>query len=199
MGNLFSLKNAINRVGYDAVITNNPEEILESEIVFLPGVGSYNIAIQKLKEKKLDIAVKSCAKSNKIIVGICLGMQLLFQKSFENGENRGLSILKGEVNLLPDFGETVIVPKVGWANNNFIDTFRELNGKSFYFVHSYYVLPKNKDIIISNSYHGSLEYASAVKSKNIFGFQFHPEKSGESGLKLLKYILENTLRENHDK
>lgn len=187
MGNLFSIKCALDKVGLKSLITNDISIISNSEVVILPGVGAFPNAIKKLKDLKLDKVIIDLHSRNKIIFGICLGMQLLFEKSHEGKTSRGLGILKGEVvkfktnkNFRKNFN-------VGWKKIKRIKDKKNTNSfinkdDYMYFIHSFHVKPKNKKIISSKSCFNGLNFASSVNDKNVYGFQFHPEKSSKSGL-----------------
>ena len=185
MGNLRSVQKAFEFLGFEAIITQDPKEILKADKVVLPGVGAFCDAISTIKEKKLDEVIFEVVKENKPLLGICIGMQLMFDKSYENGEYAGLGILSGEVVKLPD---TEIIPQIGWNN---LDIKREtplFDGLSeedyVYFVHSYHV-ETSAPIVSATCYYGK-EINVAVEKNNIYALQFHPEKSGDVGLKILK-------------
>ena len=185
MGNLRSVQKAFEFLGFEAIITQDPKEILKADKVVLPGVGAFCDAISTIKEKKLDEVIFEVVKENKPLLGICIGMQLMFDKSYENGEYAGLGILSGEVVKLPD---TEIIPQIGLNN---LDIKREtplFDGLSeedyVYFVHSYHV-ETSAPIVSATCYYGK-EINVAVEKNNIYALQFHPEKSGDVGLKILK-------------
>lgn len=188
MGNLRSLMNAFQFLGEKVKITNNPEEIERAEKLVFPGVGNFGKAIENLKRKKIDLAIKRNIKKGTPFLGICLGLQLLFEKSQEAPEIDGLGILKGKVLKF----QKVKIPQIGW---NQIEIQREskilagIKNNSFvYFMHSFYVEPRDKRIIIAKTNYGK-DFCSAIELKNIFAFQFHPEKSGKVGLKILKNFI----------
>ena len=193
VGNLFSLVSSLKRIGADAVVTGDKNEILNADKVILPGVGAFEDAIKKLRDAGLDVTLKEFAASGKEIMGICLGMQLLFEKSYEYGEHEGLGLLAGEV--VPMAGyipQKLKVPHIGWNALRFTRDcalFRYINeGDCVYFVHSYFARGC-KDSIIADAEYG--EYLTAAVCKNnVMGCQFHPEKSGEVGLKILKAFSE---------
>ena len=193
VGNLFSLVSSLKRIGADAVVTGDKNEILNADKVILPGVGAFEDAIKKLRDAGLDVTLKEFAASGKEIMGICLGMQLLFEKSYEYGEHEGLGLLAGEV--VPMAGyipQKLKVPHIGWNALRFTRDcalFRYINeGDCVYFVHSYFARGC-EDSIIADAEYG--EYLTAAVCKNnVMGCQFHPEKSGEVGLKILKAFSE---------
>jgi imidazole glycerol-phosphate synthase subunit HisH len=198
MGNLFGLECALNYVKLKTIITSDKNTIMDSKAIILPGVGSFGRAMKNIKEKKLDIIIKKCNDEKKIIIGVCLGMQLLFQKSYENNLNEGLSILKGSIVAINDKKKYL---NVGWAKNKCKDEKDSLqkliNKKEAYFIHSYVAKPFDKKIILAESTFDNKFFCSAVKSGNIVGFQFHPEKSGVNGIKILK-LLSKKIKNNEN-
>lgn len=193
LGNIFNLQATIKRAGYDSVISDREEDILESDVLFLPGVGAFKAAMDNIKEKKLESILKKRAAENKPIVGICLGMQLLFDSSTEDGLNEGLGLIEGKIKKLDI---DLKVPHMGWNEliinqNNYI-TQALNNGDYVYYVHSYYLEEYNKDNIIASSEY-EVNVPGIVMQGNTIGLQFHPEKSGDVGLKLLTNILDNFL------
>lgn len=185
MGNLKSVYKAFLSLGLDAGITSNPKEILNAEKVVLPGVGAFKDAIAELKSSGLSDAIYRTVEQGKPFLGICLGMQLLFDKSYEYGEVEGLKLLKGEIVKLD---VPLKVPHMGWNTLKFTKKdplFTGLNDESYvYFVHSYY-LETTEDIVSSYTTYGK-EIAVSVQKDNVFATQFHPEKSGDIGLQMLK-------------
>ena len=189
VGNLFSLISSLKMIGADAVATSDPEAIKEADKLILPGVGAFADAIEKLKASGLDALIKQQAQAGKDIMGICLGMQLLFEKSFEYGEHEGLGLLKGSV--VPMQGvipAELKIPHIGWNALKFTKKsplFRFINeGDCVYFVHSYYATDCSDSVIATAEY--GAELTAAVESGNVMGCQFHPEKSGEVGLNILR-------------
>lgn len=189
VGNLFSLISSLKMIGADAVATSDPDAIKEADKLILPGVGAFADAIEKLKASGLDELIKQQAQAGKDIMGICLGMQLLFEKSFEYGEHEGLGLLKGSV--VPMQGvipAELKIPHIGWNALKFAKKsplFRFINeGDCVYFVHSYYATDCSDSVIATAEY--GAELTAAVESGNINGCQFHPEKSGYVGLNILR-------------
>lgn len=193
VGNLFSLVSSLKAIGVDAVITSDTAEILNADRLILPGVGAFGDASKKLAESGLGATVKEAVKKGTPLMGICLGMQLLFEKSFEYGEHEGLGLLKGKVigmeNTIP---ENLKIPHIGWNSLKFTSTspiFKYINeGDCVYFVHSFYAVDCEDSLIATTDY--GKELTAAVQKGNIYGCQFHPEKSGSVGLKILKAFSE---------
>ena len=198
MSNLHSVEAACNKVGLNSMITSKNSEILSSKIAILPGVGAFGEAMNQIKKLGLDKTIKEFIDSGKQFVGICLGLQLLFDESDEFGENQGLGVIKGKVKKfhLQKINEKKFpVPQIGWnkifrTDNAWDSTLLKENndGDFMYIVHSYYVEPYDNDIILSKTVYGNVEYCSSIKYKNIFALQFHPEKSGLTGLKIYNNI-----------
>ena len=194
MGNLKSVKKALIALDFKAEITADPEDILKADKVILPGVGAFRDAIQTLNETSLSEAIHEVVKKGTPLLGICLGMQLMFDKSYEYGEYEGLGLLPGEIihfkpeNMLQEHGERLKVPHMGWNNLEIVKEAPLLkgieDGSSVYFVHSYY-LETSEDIVSGYTTYGS-HIAVAAQKDNIFATQFHPEKSGTIGLQILK-------------
>jgi glutamine amidotransferase len=189
MGNLRSVQNAFDKIGESAVVQKDPDRLKDYDKLVLPGVGAFGDAMEHLKKSGLDEALIEYADSGKPLLGVCLGMQLLFNSSCEFGSHKGLGLIDGEVELFDKsrFKTPLKVPHMGW---NEIETdssalFKGLDEKFYlYFVHSYHVKTDEK-FIIGKTHYG-YDFASAVQRDNIFGFQPHPEKSHENGLKILK-------------
>ena len=189
VGNLFSLKSSLDRIGEKSVVTGSEKTIIDADKVILPGVGAFGDAAEKLRETGLDKAVTQVADEGKPLLGICLGMQLLLEKSFEFGEHKGLGLIKGEVKPIDPFVEKgAKIPQMGWNSLNFTKDcpiFKYIrNGEYVYFVHSYHGTGCGSDVAATVDYFGTL--TAAVSRKNVFGCQFHPEKSGDAGLSILK-------------
>ncbi len=189
VGNLFSLKCSLLKIGADAVVTNDPEIIKKADRIILPGVGAFGDASKKLYETGLVPVIKSEVEKGKPLMGICLGMQLLFEKGYEYGEHKGLGLLKGSVIALSGkIDESLQIPHMGWNSLDFIKEsplFKYINNGDFvYFVHSYYASECDDSLIATAQY--GIPVTAAVGKNNVFGCQFHPEKSGETGLNILK-------------
>ena len=193
VGNLFSLSSSLKAIGIETVITGDAEVIRKADKLILPGVGAFCDAINCLKATGLDKVVLEEAKKGKYLMGICLGMQMLFEKSFEFGAFEGLGLLKGQVvpmkNSIP---EGLKIPHIGWNALKFkkqSPIFKYINnGDCVYFVHSFYAENCNESLIATTEY--GKELTAAVGKDNVFGCQFHPEKSGNVGLKILKAFCE---------
>ncbi len=190
MGNLYSVLCACEKVGFNAKITNNLKDIEDSRLIILPGVGAFPSAMRELKNRDLDkIIIKQNLKGKKII-GICLGMQLLFERSTEITKNSGLGILKGEI---IEFEKKKIL-NVGWRKieikkkDSLIELEKNKKSNKFYFINSFIAKPSDKEIITATSNFNDQEFCCAVKSNNVEAFQFHPEKSGLIGLKVFKNL-----------
>ena len=189
VGNLFSLRSSLKYIGEEAVVTGDAGELERAERIILPGVGAFADAAQKLRQTGLDEVIKEQAAKGKPIRGICLGMQLLFERSYEYGEHEGLGLIKGSVKPI----EGVIpaglkIPHIGWnalikkKEHPILKDVRE--GECVYFVHSFYAADCNESVIATAEYGAQLTAAAAQGS--VIGCQFHPEKSGEVGMRILK-------------
>ena len=193
VGNLFSLRSSLNKIGADTVVTADPEVIAKADKLILPGVGAFADAAKKLRDSGLDKVIKAEAAAGKPIMGICLGMQMLFEKSFEYGEHEGLGLLKGAV--VPMEGSipaNLKIPHIGWNALHFqkeSPLFRYIKeGDCVYFVHSFYA-SSCEDSLIATAEYGK-ELTAAVAKDNVMGCQFHPEKSGDVGLNILRAFCE---------
>ncbi len=185
LNNLRSVQKAFEKVGVDSFISDKAVELRKADKLVLPGVGAFGQAMLNLQALGLDTVVKDHAASGKSLLGICLGMQLLFSKSYELGEFNGLNLVNGEVKIFPT---TVKIPHMGWNQVEIVRQSSILGGvveKSFvYFVHSYFVEPK-EDVTLAQTDYG-FKFSSIIQQKNIYGIQFHPEKSQSTGLQLLQ-------------
>ena len=194
VGNLFSLSRSLAYVGADVCVTGDREKIKSADKILLPGVGAFGDAIKKLKDAQLDEVLVSEVKKGKPMLGICLGMQLLFDKSFEYGEHAGLGLIKGEIRPIADkIGKTLKVPHIGWNSLEFTDKKSEIfkyisDGDFVYFVHSYYAANCEESVIAKAEYGAKL--TAAVQCGNVYGCQLHPEKSGKTGLAILRAFCE---------
>ena len=193
VGNLFSLCSSFRKIGAEITVTADPEIIEKADKLILPGVGAFADAAAKLRSSGLDAVVKAQAAKGKPIMGICLGMQMLFERSFVYGEHEGLGLLKGSVipmeGLLPP---ELKIPHIGWNALHFSRDsrlFRYIKeGDCVYFVHSYFASDCDDSVIATTEY--SRELTAAVEQGNVCGCQFHPEKSGEVGLNILRAFCE---------
>jgi glutamine amidotransferase len=194
MGNLFSVSKALERLGAEYMITSDKQALMSSDALLLPGVGAFRDAMLRLNEDGLTETIHEFAKTGKPLLGICLGMQLLFEDSDENGFTEGLKLLPGSVRRFPGNtaeGESYKVPHMGWNKLQFVKEsplLEGLNEDFVYFVHSYFVNAKESDVLLAKaSYHE--EVSAVVGRGNIFGMQFHPEKSSKLGMALLTNFL----------
>lgn len=193
VGNLFSLCSSLRSLGVETVVTGDSEKIKKADKLILPGVGAFEDAAKKLRESGLFEVVKSEAKNGKPLLGICLGMQMLFDKSFEYGCHEGLGLIKGEVKPLQGrIPESLNIPHIGWNALNVRQASPILkyvnNGDHVYFVHSYFVDGDNHCTVATAEY--GVSVTGTVQNGNIYGCQFHPEKSGKVGLAILKAFSE---------
>ncbi len=194
VGNLFSLKSSFEMIGAETVVTNDRSVLQKADRIILPGVGAFEDAAKKLRESGLGDAVKAEAAKGKPVMGICLGMQLLFDKSFEYGEHEGLGLIKGEIRPIGDvIPKDFKIPHIGWNSLRFGDKKHEIfkylsEGDFVYFVHSYYAADCEEAVIATAGY--GAELTAAAAQGNVCGCQFHPEKSGEVGLNILRAFCE---------
>ena len=194
VGNLFSLSSSFGFIGEEATVTSDPEVIRRADRLVLPGVGAFEDAARKLRESGLDRVVIEEAEGGKPLLGICLGMQMLFDKSYEYGEHEGLGLIKGEVRpmrgVIPD---GLKIPHIGWNALKLTAAAHPLfryikEGDCVYFVHSFFGADCDRSVIATAEYGADL--TAAVASGNVMGTQFHPEKSGTVGLNILKAFCE---------
>ena len=193
VGNLFSLEQSFHAVGADIVVTAEPEVIRKADKILLPGVGAFGDAAQRLRETGLDQVVISEAKTGKPLMGICLGMQLLFEEGHEYGCHKGLGLIPGKVVPIADvIPKELKIPHMGWNALRFTRESklfsRIKDGDHAYFVHSYYAAECDDAVIATAEYGAPL--TAAVEKGNVFGCQFHPEKSGAVGLEILRAFAE---------
>ncbi|MCC7083782.1 MAG: imidazole glycerol phosphate synthase subunit HisH [Pirellulales bacterium] len=192
MGNLRSVQKALEHVGHEAIITDDPVEVSRADKIILPGVGAFEDAIAELQVRCLVGPIKEAIADEKPFLGICLGLQLLFDVSHENGRHQGLGVLPGEVVQFKGSAD-LKVPHMGWNGLQFRRRVPLLegiaDGSHFYFVHSYYVKPRDESLVATETEYGS-PFCSMICCGNLFATQFHPEKSQTDGLQLLKNFAE---------
>lgn len=193
MGNLFSVEQAVKRLGYEVIVSSNIQELKQADAFILPGVGAFADAIGCLEKTRLNHFVYEIVEQQKPLLGICLGMQLLFEDSEENGFFKGLGIFKGTIRRFDD--EKVRVPHMGWNNLTFTFTPNwqepeELADRYVYFVHSYYGVDLAPEQLVAYAEYERIRVPGIVQKGNVTGMQFHPEKSGTCGMTLLKNWLQ---------
>ena len=190
VGNLFSLQSSFSAIGQEVIVSSDPEVLRKADHVILPGVGAFEDAVKKLRESQMDQMVYEAVQAGKPLMGICLGMQMLFEKSFEYGEHQGLGLLKGQV--IPMAGrlpKELKIPHMGWNALNITKPDGKLfantkEGDYVYFVHSYFASGCEESLAARTEYGQWL--TAAVEKDNVFGCQFHPEKSADVGLNILR-------------
>ena len=196
VGNIFSLYSSFKYIGAEVVLTSDPDEIRKADKIILPGVGAFADAAKKLRDSGLAEVVVEEVNNGKPLLGICLGMQMLFERSFEYGEHKGLGLIKGDIvsmeGIVP---ANYKIPHIGWNGLHFPadkpknELFKYINENDcVYFVHSYFGTNCDESVIATTEY--GAELTAAVAYKNVYGAQFHPEKSGEVGMKILKAFCE---------
>lgn len=202
MGNVLSVARAFEYCGADVSCTRNVQEIFSATHIILPGVGAFKSAMQALEEYNLIDVIPKVVEEGKPFMGICLGMQLLFSESEEFGSTRGLNIMQGEVVSIPAIsndGTRLRVPHIGWASLNAEDSLTSFGSgllpeiskfDSVYFAHSFQVKPTHKETIKATYSYGDNSIVAVVEKNNVLGCQFHPEKSGKVGLKIVAHFLE---------
>ena len=194
VGNLFSLKSSLAALGQEALVTGDAETLRRADKILLPGVGAFGDAAEKLRATELDTVIVDEARGGKPLMGICLGMQLLFDRGFEYGEHAGLGLIPGEVRPIAELIPPALkIPHIGWNALRFTEKksplFRYIReGDCVYFVHSFYAAKCEADVIATAEYGAPL--TAAVQRENVCGCQFHPEKSGRVGLSILKAFCE---------
>ena len=197
VGNLFSLVSSLSAVGAEAVVTGDGDVLRRADKIILPGVGAFGDAAAKLRATGLDAVIKEEAAKGKPLLGICLGMQMLLDKSYEYGEHEGLGLIRGEIRPISDvIPPDLKIPHIGWNALNFTENRSPLfkyikEGDCVYFVHSFYAADCDESVIATSEY--GIELTAAVQNGNVMGCQFHPEKSGQTGLDILKNFV--SLRE----
>jgi len=191
MGNLRSVQKAFEKFYSNVTVSSSAKDILKADKIILPGVGAFRVAMDELKKKDLIKPIKDSIEKGKPFLGICLGLQLLFSESEEGGKTKGLDIIKGRVKRFKE-KDGLKIPHMGWnrvsAKGNgsvakVLDGVKD--GSYMYFVHSYYVEPKDKDVILCETDYGK-NFTSGIHKDNVYGFQFHPEKSQSVGLKIVE-------------
>ena len=203
LGNLFSVNQALEKIGLKTIISKDPNDIENADAIILPGVGAFGDAMNNLTKLGLTQPIKNFINSGKPFLGICLGLQLLFTQSEEFGTQNGLNIIKGMVKKFPATNNDykLKVPQISW--NKVLFPYQDLkaispmnninNEEYFYFVHSFYIVPE-ENVTLTNTEYGGIIYSSSIVRNNIFACQFHPEKSGHEGLKIYKnWALQNNL------
>ncbi|AUJ30213.1 imidazole glycerol phosphate synthase subunit HisH [Liquorilactobacillus hordei] len=195
-GNTFNVIKAFKYLGIEVQLTDNPEEILKSSGLILPGVGAFGPAMRNLEKKGLINVIKNAVLDKQIpILGICLGMQMLFEKSNEYGSHEGLGLIPGKIIVIPE-EHGLKVPQMGWNENQLKKNetdFAFIANEYTYFVHSYYAICDQQYLISTVDY--GVEIPAMVQNKNVFGAQFHPEKSGDVGLNILKTFSEKVVKQ----
>ncbi|WP_460166526.1 imidazole glycerol phosphate synthase subunit HisH [Thermostilla marina] len=192
MGNLRSVQKALEKLGYEAIVTDDPQRVGEASKVILPGVGAFEDAMTNLRRLGMVEPIKAHIAADRPFLGICLGLQLLFDRSYENGNHPGLGVISGEV-VRFDLPREYSVPHMGWNEVHYrapSPIFEGVpDGTFFYFVHSYYVSPSDSNVVAGVTEYGH-EFCSMIRRGNLFATQFHPEKSQQLGLAVLKRFAE---------
>jgi len=194
MGNLKSIYKCLKHLNVESVITDDFKTILDADGVILPGVGAFGDAMMHLKQKNLVPVIGQVVKNETPLFGVCLGQQLIFSNSIEMGEHDGLNLVEGDV-IKFNISKVDKVPQIGWNSVNFVKNDHFLvqgipNNSYFYFVHSFYVVPKNKENIVGLTKYGDIEYSSIISKDNIIATQFHPEKSSKHGIKMYQNFID---------
>lgn len=202
LGNMFSVKQACEFLGYEAIITSSKDELRKADYAILPGVGAFGDAMDNLEKLDLVSPVHDFIASGKPFMGVCLGLQLLFSESEEFGNNKGLSIVNGTVKRFPfsgTDGQVLKVPQIEWNEiyekkegswqKSPLSTCRD--GDHMYFVHSFFVEPADESLVLSETVYGGLRYCSSILMNNVFACQFHPEKSGRYGVEIYNTWFKN--------
>ena len=202
INNILSIKRTFEHIGFEVMIINEQRNVEKFDLLVLPGVGAYHEAMKKLRDTKIILSIEQALNKNKNFLGICLGMQLLFEESEEFGVTKGIGFFNGKVE---NFNKYNVEKQtfIGWNRVKFEKKKmliqekylkKDLQNSTFYFVHSFFVKCKNKEIEIGTSLNGKLNFSSIVKKDNVIAFQFHPEKSGHDGLILLKNLIKNLIQ-----
>ena len=191
LGNLFSVASAIKKLGKTPIIADAPQHLQEADFVILPGVGAFQKGMNLLEDKGFKDALLNYCDKQKPLLGICLGMQMLFESSSENGSTNGLGLIPGHVKKIAEGKDiNVKIPHIGWKRLEAVNGFlaNEVQNHFMYFVHSFHPLTDERYIVANTIYQG-IAVTAMVQNENLFGCQFHPEKSGEAGLSLLKIVV----------
>ncbi len=201
MGNIRSVVNALEEVGANVTVADRPSALREASAIVLPGVGAFKEGMMNLQGRNfIDALHREVLEEEKPFLGICLGMQLIATEGFEHGLTRGLGWISGKVVKLTPSGSSYRVPHIGWNDIDIIKHSRLFagieSGSSFYFVHSYCLVPDDREVVTSLCYHGQ-EIVASIEHRNIFAVQFHPEKSQEDGIRLLRNFV--SLVASHEK
>lgn len=190
-GNIMSVQKAVAKLGYSPVLTRDPKELSKADKIILPGVGAFGDSMERIRAYELEPVIKELIESGRPFLGICLGLQLLFEASEETPGVKGLSILEGTIKKIPN-GEYTKIPHMGWNSLEYPNQgklFKGIDENPYvYFVHSYFLDAKNKeDVVATTKYNVTID--ASVEHDNVFACQFHPEKSGDVGLKILSNFL----------
>ncbi len=190
-GNIFSVEQACRKVGFECIISSDPDVIRSADAIILPGVGAFGDAMKRLDERGLVTELATFVDSGRPLLGICLGMQLLYSTGEEFGLHQGLDLIKGKVRRFPDSVPGYKIPQIQWNAVNFHEDKSRLfaglpSGEPMYFLHSYYAAPDGTDYFQATANYAGIEYCCALEEANIFAVQFHPEKSGEQGLEIFR-------------
>ena len=193
VNNLFSISNAFKKLDCIPILSNDKKILMGCDMLVLPGVGAFDVAMQNIIKQNVDSTISDFLNTGKTFLGICLGFQLLFEQSEEFKKTKGLGLVKGNVVSLDK--NKMIVPHVGW---NQVETTNQNNSipknmNSFYFVHSFYAQPKNLVDIFCLTEYENLKFCSGIKKNNLYGIQFHPEKSGKNGINFLSNLINNKI------
>lgn len=203
LGNLFSVQQACLHIGHEADIVSTPKQLMNADYAILPGVGAFRDAMQNMQKLDMVSPLKDFIASGKSFMGICLGLQLLFTESEEFGITKGLGVIEGSIKKFPsslvENGEYVKVPQIAWNQIHSVDEKKwkasplyTCNSLDYmYFVHSFYAVPKSQEVILSSTEYGGIQYCSSLLKDNVFACQFHPEKSGLTGVEIYKNWLIN--------
>lgn len=191
LGNVYSMENAIRSLGYEVLTISSPQELKQCQMLVLPGVGAFGEGMAALEKLKLDRGIKDYVEAGGSLLGVCLGMQLLFEESEEFGTHQGLGLVKGKVQKLPASTDQRI-PNIGWRPIALTND-HPIQGLSdegyFYFNHSYYPDPKDGEVLTTSNF-GSNEFCSGIMKNRVIGTQYHPEKSGPTGLRFLQSLIQ---------